>query len=94
MGLVKARECGALVLAERAEQELLASGGRLPKRPLTGGEALTPTERRVAELAAKGLSNPEIAASLFVSRRTVETHLTHVYDKLGCGRADLPTALA
>jgi len=53
------------------------------KRPTTGWESLTPTERDVVRLAAEGLSNKDIAARLFVSPRTVQTHLTHVYTKLG-----------
>jgi DNA-binding CsgD family transcriptional regulator len=56
---------------------------------------LTVSERRVAELAAEGLSNPEIAQSLFVTRKTVETHLGHVYRKLDIpGRGALGRALA
>lgn len=52
------------------------------RRPESGWESLTPTERSVAELAAQGLSNPEIATRLFVSRGTVKTHLAHIYAKL------------
>jgi DNA-binding CsgD family transcriptional regulator len=50
---------------------------------LTGVEALTASERRVAELAGEGLTNPQIAQSLFITRRTVEGHLTQVFSKLG-----------
>jgi predicted ATPase/class 3 adenylate cyclase/DNA-binding CsgD family transcriptional regulator len=56
-------------------------GGR--KRPTSGWASLTPTERDVVRLVGDGLANNEIAARLFVSRRTVQTHLTHVYAKLG-----------
>lgn len=52
-------------------------------RPTTGWEALTPKETEVARLAAKRLTNPEIAERLFVSRSTVKTHLTHIFAKLG-----------
>ena len=56
-------------------------------------EQLTASERRVAELAAEGLSNPEIAQALFVTRKTVETHLGHVYRKLDIsGRGELDRA--
>jgi DNA-binding CsgD family transcriptional regulator len=58
---------------------------------LTGLEALTASERRVAELAGEGLSNPQIAQALFITRRTVEGHLTQVFAKLG---VDSRTALA
>jgi DNA-binding CsgD family transcriptional regulator len=52
------------------------------RRPDSGWESLTPTERSVVELAVQGLSNPEIVTRLFVSRGTVKTHLEHVYAKL------------
>jgi DNA-binding CsgD family transcriptional regulator len=69
---------GARLWAERARSELARIGGRAPSR----GE-LTPMERRVAELAADGKTNKEIAAVLYVTVRTVETHLTKAYEKLG-----------
>jgi DNA-binding NarL/FixJ family response regulator len=53
------------------------------KRPTVGWEALTQSELRIAQLVADGLSNPEIAQRLFVSRRTVEGHLAHIFAKLG-----------
>ena len=87
--------CGAAPLAERARTELLIAGAR-PRRPqLTGLDALTTNERRVAALAAEGRSNREIAQALYVSHKTVEKHLTAAYRKLGVGtREDLPGALA
>ena len=53
------------------------------KRPTSGWASLTPTEREVVRLVSEGLANNDIAARLFVSPRTVQTHLTHVYTKLG-----------
>jgi DNA-binding CsgD family transcriptional regulator len=53
------------------------------KRPATGWASLTPTERRVVQLLSEGLANNDIATRLFVSPRTVQSHLTHVYTKLG-----------
>ena len=65
------------------------------RRPATGWEALTSAERRVAELVAGGLANREVAEQLFVSRHTVETHLKHVFAKLGVGsRAELAALAA
>ena len=69
---------GARVWAERARAELARVGGRPPS-----SGALTPTERRVAELVAQGLQTKEVAARLFVSPKTVEGHLSRIYAKLG-----------
>ena len=63
-------------------QELLAVGARPRRAALTGPDALTSTERRVAALAADGLSNRQIAEHLFVTQATVETHLRHAFRKL------------
>ena len=76
------RPAGATVLAERAGVELRASGAARAGRPLTGVASLTPSERRVAEHAASGLTNKQIAQALFVTLPTVETHLRHVFQKL------------
>jgi DNA-binding CsgD family transcriptional regulator len=86
--------CGADPLAERARHELHAAGGR-PRRPrISGVDSLTPSERRIADMAADGLSNPEIAQALFVTRKTVEAHLAGAYRKLDIrSRAELPAAL-
>jgi len=94
-GVELAERCGGRPLAERGRVELRAAGGRSSDPSGTGSERLTVSERRVAELAADGRSNPEIAQALFVTRKTVETHLGHVYRKLEiAGRGDLPRALA
>jgi DNA-binding CsgD family transcriptional regulator len=94
-GLDLAVRCGARPLAERARTESRAAGGRSSDPAGTGLEQLTASERRVAELAAEGNSNPEIAQALFVTRKTVETHLGHVYRKLDIsGRGELGGALA
>ncbi|HTQ90144.1 MAG TPA: AAA family ATPase [Streptosporangiaceae bacterium] len=93
-GLDLAYRCGATRLTERARDELLAAGARPRRGALTGLEALTTSERRVAELAATGMSNPEIAQALFVTLNTVEGHLRHVYQKLSISsRGQLPAAL-
>ena len=73
---------GAVRLAERARAELHAAGARPRRAALTGRGALTPAERRVATLAAEGRTNRQIAQELFVTQRTVETHLTHTFAKL------------
>jgi DNA-binding CsgD family transcriptional regulator len=77
-----AQACGATALAERAREELRASGARPRRLALTGLDALTGAERRVADLAAQGLTNRQIARALVVSLPTVETHLRHVFRKL------------
>jgi DNA-binding CsgD family transcriptional regulator len=93
-GLELADRLGGRALAERARTELRAAGGRSSDPHGTGVEQLTASERRVAELAAQGHSNPEIAQALFVTRKTVETHLGHVYRKLDIsGRGQLRAAL-
>ena len=93
-GLELARRCGAHALAQRARTELLAAGGRPSETDHDGAQDLTASERRVAELAAEGRSNPEIAQTLFVTRKTVEAHLGHVYRKLNIsGRAELGRVL-
>jgi DNA-binding CsgD family transcriptional regulator len=87
--------CGATPLAERAETELRATGTRPRRVALTGIESLTPSERRVAHIAAEGATNREIAQALFVSPKTVEVHLSSVYRKLGISsRWRLPAVLA
>ncbi len=85
---------GAARLATLAREELLATGARVARDSRSGPEALTPSERRVAELAMSGMSNKEIAEALWVSRKTVEVHLGHAYAKLGIrSRAQLAGAL-
>jgi DNA-binding NarL/FixJ family response regulator len=79
--------CGAPRLAERARDELRAAGGRRRRDASTGPLALTASERRVVELAATGVSNVEIAERLYVSLKTVETHLSRAYGKLGLAGA-------
>jgi DNA-binding CsgD family transcriptional regulator len=93
-GVELARRCGAIALVERGQAELIAAGARPRRMALTGVEALTPSERRVAGLAAQSLSTPEIAQQLFVTVNTVESHLRHVYAKLSIhSRDELPRAL-
>jgi len=84
----------APALAERARAALVAAGAR-PRRPASAGPAaLTPSERRVARLAAAGAPNRAIAQTLFVTEKTVETHLAGAYRKLAIGgRAQLAGAL-
>ena len=89
-----AQRCGATRLAQRARAELIAAGARPRRGAVTGLEALTASERRVAELAAAGMSNPEIAQALFITLNTVEGHLRRAYHKLSIGsRGQLPAAL-
>ncbi len=82
-GLQLAYACGAHRLTKRAQQELQAAGGRRPRLSATGRDSLTASELRVVRLAAAGATNTEIAQELYVSLKTVETHLTRSYLKLG-----------
>jgi DNA-binding CsgD family transcriptional regulator len=74
---------GAAAFAERARAELEATGEHARRRTVEAADSLTPQEARIARLAAEGASNPDIADQLYVSRRTVESHLTKIYTKLG-----------
>lgn len=95
LGLDAAHRCGATALVERAREELGLAGAR-PRRPrLSGLESLTASERRVAELAAAGGTNREIAQGLFVTIKTVEWHLRNAYGKLEItSRRELADAMA
>jgi ATP/maltotriose-dependent transcriptional regulator MalT len=90
-----AQRAGAVPLAEQAHEELIATGAR-PRRVVRSGAAsLTPSERRIAAMAAEGLSNREIAQALFVTLRTVEMHLSNVFRKLQISsRTQVAVALA
>jgi DNA-binding CsgD family transcriptional regulator len=90
-----AHRVGAAGLEAQILEELVVAGGRPQRIALDGVDALTPSERRVAELAATGLRNKEIAETLFVTLKTVEVHLGRAYGKLGIqGRSQLAAALA
>jgi len=89
-----ATRLGAGALAARARDELNASGARPRRAVQSGRDALTPAELRVAALAARGLANREIAQTLFLTVKTIETELGHAYAKLGIrSRRELPGAL-
>jgi DNA-binding CsgD family transcriptional regulator len=83
-GLDLAHHCGATALGNRALSELRATGARVRRPALTGIEALTPSERRVAELVSTNMTNKQAAQALFVTEKTVEAHLNNAYKKLGC----------
>src|SRR5918999_1333506 len=94
-GLDLAQRCGALALAERAREELVAAGAKPRATAVSGAAALTPSERRVAGMASEGMTNRQIAQALFVTPRTVEMHLSNAFRKLRIGsRTQLPEALA
>ena len=89
-----AARCGAQPLVARVREELNAAGARPRRAWRTGVEALTPSELRVARLAAEGQTNREIAQALYVTLKTVEGHLARGYAKLGiAGRAELAGVL-
>jgi DNA-binding CsgD family transcriptional regulator len=94
-GLTLAARCGARTLERRARAELAAIGVRPRTSERSGEDSLTPSERRVAELAATGATNREIAQKLFVTEKTVETHLGRAFRKLEISsRRQLPDVLA
>jgi DNA-binding CsgD family transcriptional regulator len=94
-GMELAHRCGATGLEERARTELEATGARPRSIVVSGADSLTPSERRVAQLAIEGMTNREIAQTLYVTPKTVETHLRHCYQKLEiAGRRDLSAALS
>ena len=89
-----ADRCGAVALATRAREEAVAAGARPRRTRLTGAEALTASERRVARMAAEGMTNREIAQELIVTQKAVERHLSSAYGKLGISsRRELPEVL-
>jgi DNA-binding NarL/FixJ family response regulator len=93
--LALARACGAAGLARRVADDLEACGERRRRHTPIGVASLTPSERRVAEMAASGLTNRQIAQTLYLTVKTVETHLSATYDKLAIqSRRQLPDALA
>jgi DNA-binding CsgD family transcriptional regulator len=90
-----AARCGARTLERRARAELAAIGVRPRRTEHAGADSLTPSERRVVELAATGGTNREIAQTLFVTEKTVETHLGRSFRKLNISsRRQLPDVLA
>ena len=94
-GVELAHRCGATALVARGNDELAATGAHPRTVLLSGLDALTASERRVAQMAAEDMSNKEIAQALFVTVKTVEQHLGRVYRKLDIGsRRELGAALA
>lgn len=86
--------CGAGPLRERAREELVAAGARPRRATSSGVDALTPSELRVARMAADGMTNRAIAQALFVTIKTIEVHLANAYRKLGvASRTALAAAL-
>jgi DNA-binding CsgD family transcriptional regulator len=93
-GLALVERFGAFRLERQAREELAATGAHLGQRSFSGRDALTPSERRVAEMAASGMSNREIAQSLFVTVNAVKWHLRNAYRKLDVtAREELAAAL-
>jgi DNA-binding CsgD family transcriptional regulator len=90
-----AARCGAKALERRARAELAAIGVRPRTTDRSGADSLTPSERRVAALAAAGGTNRAIAQTLFVTEKTVETHLGRAFRKLDVSsRRQLPDVLS
>jgi DNA-binding CsgD family transcriptional regulator len=81
-------------MVERAREELRMAGAKPRRTALSGVDSLTAGEARVAELAASGLTNREIAETLFVTPKAVEYHMRHVFEKLGISsRRELPDVM-
>jgi DNA-binding CsgD family transcriptional regulator len=94
-GAALAEELGAVALARRATEQLTRAGGRPRRTSRHGADALTPAERRVARLAATGMTNREVAETLVVTEKTVESHMASAFRKLGIrSRAELARQLA
>jgi len=94
-GMDLAQKNGATRLAGLAHDELRVAGAKPRRLQFSGADSLTAAERRVAEMAAEGLANREIAETLFLSTRTVENHLSRVYRKLDItSRSSLSDALS
>lgn len=94
-GLDLAHRCGAKLLAKQARTHLIAAGARPRQSARSGAEALSPSEARVAALAAANMTNREISEALFVTRKAVEWHLNRTFKKLGItSRRELEPALA
>lgn len=94
LALDLADRCGAVRVAERAREEILANGGRPRRIRISGVEALTAGELRVARRAAQGRTNREIAQELFVTTKAIEKHLASTYRKLDIeGRGELAGTL-
>ena len=90
-----AHHCGARRIGAAARSELIAAGFKPRRDAITGRDALTDGELRVARLAAEGLSNREIAQALFITTKTAKTHLSRVYRKLDIARrGELASALS
>jgi DNA-binding NarL/FixJ family response regulator len=91
----RAARAQATALETAVADELLVAGARPRRVPILGIGSLTASERRVADLAAQGMSNREVAEALFLTRKTIELHLGNVYSKLNIhSRTQLPAALA
>ena len=89
------RSIGMEAFADRSRRELLAAGGKVRQRPDGPRRDLTPQEEQIARLALDGRTNPEIAAQLYLSPRTVQYHLGKVFQKLAISsRSQLHTVLA
>jgi DNA-binding CsgD family transcriptional regulator len=87
-GLDLAHHLGARLIAGQARAELIAAGAKPRRDAVTGRDALTASELRVARLAAEGMSNREIAQALFITTKTASAHLSRVYQKLDVTRRD------